>query len=261
MLQGDFSEKTRQLYKRYWIKFAMRILVLSGVTAVSLLYPEELKMLRGKGFFQHFSVFHMLWGLWAWYMLEKLLPCKRIKPRGCMKYMESEFEATQEYLHSSADWQEKVRIQKRKADRGAGIVLLAWVAVAVVLGILRRNLILGDRELLIASALFYVGDLVCILIWCPFRDVLMKNRCCTQCRIYNWDTMMLILPIVFIPGFFSYSLLFLALLVVGIWEITYRVHPERFLSVSNANLQCQNCRGELGCVRLRNKSRTGKKNS
>lgn len=261
MLQGDFPEKTKRLYKRYWIKFAMRILVLSGVIAVCMACPEELKMLRGMGFFQHFSVFHILWGLWAWYMLEKLIPCKRIKPRGCMKYMKSEFKATKEYLHPSEDWKEHLRIQRKKADKGAGIVLLAWIAVAVVIWILRRRLILEDRELLIASALFYVGDLVCILIWCPFRDVLMKNRCCTQCRIYNWDTMMLILPIVFIPGFFSYSLLFLALLVVGIWEITYWVHPERFLPVSNANLQCQGCQGELGCVRLRNKSRTGQNDS
>ncbi len=253
MKQVCVPEKTKKLYKRYRIKFGFRILVLSAVIGICLLYPEELNVLKGMGFFQHFSSLHILWGLWLWYMLEKLLPCKSIKPRGCMKYRKTEFQPTEAYLEASEEWKKEYYNQKAKADKGAFIVWLAWMLVAVLLLLLRWWSILQERELLILSALFYVGDLVCILIWCPFRDVLMKNRCCTQCRIYNWDTMMLILPIVFIPGFFAYSLLSLALVNVGIWELTYRRHPERFLPISNENLQCRSCKGELGCIKYRQK--------
>ena len=134
---------------------------------------------------------------------------------------------------------------------GAAWVFAAWIAAALAMYLLQKHQILGTREFLIGSALFYVGDLVCLLIWCPFRDIFMKTRCCTQCRIYNWDVLMLIVPILFVRGFFSYSLLLPALAVVGTWEWNYRRHPERFLPSSNACLQCRNCQGEIGCVRLR----------
>lgn len=251
-------EKTRKLYKRSWIAFGFRILVLIAVVLVAFLCPDELKVLEGMNFFRHFSVLHLLWGLWIWYMLEKLLPLKKIKPRGCMKYMESEFSSTEEYERyrngQNPEFKDIFQKEKRKYDKGAWIVLAAWLLVAIAILVLKRCNILGNRELLFGSALFYVGDLVCILIWCPFRDVLMKNRCCTQCRIYNWDTIMLILPIAFIPGFFSYSLLLGAGIVVIIWEGNHLLHPERFYPVSNAKLQCQNCRGELGCLQYRKES-------
>lgn len=259
------SEKTRKLYKSSWIAFGFRILVLIAVVLVAYLCPNELEMLEGMNFFRHFSVLHLLWVLWVWYMIEKLLPLKNTKPRGCMKYMQSEFLPTEEFARykqgQNPEFKDGFQKEKRRYEKGAWIVLAAWLLVAVVIAILKKWHVLGSRELLIGSALFYVGDLVCILIWCPFRDVLMKNRCCTQCRIYNWDTVLLILPIVFIPGFFSYSLLLGACIVVGIWEITHLMYPERFFPISNANLQCRNCRGELGCIQYRrgnDRKHTGK---
>ena len=246
-----FPEKTIRLYKRYWIKFGLRILVLAGVAVVTGLYPDEMKVLKGMGFFQHFSVLHILWALWLWYMLEKLLPLRKWKPRGCMKHLASEYTPTQGYTEQTAVCETAYKEQKRKGQRGAGIVLAAWVLVAVIMGVLRHYQLLTDQMLLIEACLFYVGDLVCILIWCPFRSVLMRNRCCTQCRIYNWDTLMLILPLLYIPGFYAYSLLTGALIVVGSWELSHLLHPQRFYPATNQNLRCETCRGELGCIRFR----------
>lgn len=257
------SEKTKQLYHIYWVRFGFRILVCAGVVWIALTRPEELTVLEGMNFFRHFSVLHLLWLLWAWYMLEKLLPRRNRKPRGYMKYQRAEFQATPEYAawvaegkpreDASVFWQ-GYRNERKQYGKGAWLVFAAWVLGAAGIGILQGTGILGVRELLIGSALFYVGDMVCILLWCPFRDIFMKNRCCTQCRIYNWDTLMLIVPILYIRGFFSYSLLLGAILVVGIWEMTHLRHPERFYSASNACLQCGNCTGEPGCIRWRNRT-------
>lgn len=252
-------ENIKKQYYRNWVKFGFRILVLFGVVWVAVACPEELTVLEGMNFFQHCSVLHLLWLMWAWYMLEKLLPLRSQKPIGCRKHRKEEFQPTKEYQawvaagkprdETSIFWQRFCK-ERREYGRGAWLVLGSWLLAAVGIGLLRRCGFLGSRELLVASALIYVGDLVCLLIWCPFRDILMKNRCCTKCRVYNWDTLMLLVPILFIPGFFSYSLLFGALLVVGEWEVSHLRHPERFYSVSNAALQCRSCRGAIGCSRL-----------
>lgn len=253
----QISEKTKRLNKIYWGKFGFRILVLTGVVWISFARPRELMVLEGMNFFRHFSVLHLLWLLWAWYMLEKLLPLKQRKPKGCLKYRKDEFRGTKEYenwlaegMPSDSAFRQKFQKERNWYSKGAWLVFGAWMLGAVAIFLLQRYGILGNRELLIGSLLFYIGDLVCILLWCPFRDILMKNQCCTKCRIYNWDTLMLILPILFIPGFFSYSLLIGALGVVGSWEVSHLRHPERFYSSSNACLQCGNCQGELGCIKL-----------
>lgn len=291
---NGFPVRIQKMYKRYFVKFWFRIIILAAVIIILMIRPEETEVLEGMKFFQHFSVLHILWMLWLWYMLEKLLPLKNWKPKGCMKYRKTEFQPSSDYESWAKSLQEgtkaieeepeekqrnkgKERVegekhrknqefyqaykkQRKWYNKGALIVLICWLLVAIIISILRYLDILSNPLLLIGSCLFYIGDVVCILFWCPFREVLMKNRCCTQCRIYNWDTMMLILPIVFIPGFYSYSLFLLALINVGIWEITGLVHPERYCPISNANLQCMNCKGELGCARLQNKynSKTGR---
>jgi hypothetical protein len=87
--------------------------------------------------------------------------------------------------------------------------------------------------------------MICILFFCPFQTWFMKNRCCTTCRIYNWDFAMLCTPFLFVPSFYTWSLLLVSLVVLIHWEITYRRHPERFSERTNQSLRCQNCTEKL----------------
>ena len=77
----------------------------------------------------------------------------------------------------------------------------------------------------------------------------MKNKCCTTCRIYNWDYIMMFTPLLFLvakPGpILHYILIALALVILIIWEITYKIHPERFTENTNENLTCKNCKEKL----------------
>ena len=97
----------------------------------------------------------------------------------------------------------------------------------------------------IVAMAYGVCDIICILFFCPFQTWFMKNRCCTTCRIYNWDFAMLFTPFVFIPSFYTYSLLGMALLILARWEITYKLHPERFSERTNEALRCKNCTEKL----------------
>ncbi|MBQ9750293.1 MAG: hypothetical protein IJV87_06925, partial [Clostridia bacterium] len=90
-----------------------------------------------------------------------------------------------------------------------------------------------------------VCDMICILFFCPFQTWFMKNRCCTTCRIYNWDFAMMFTPFIFIPNVYTWSLLGFALALLARWEITVHKHPERFSEKTNACLSCKNCEEKL----------------
>ena len=63
--------------------------------------------------------------------------------------------------------------------------------------------------------------------------------------LLDWGHMMMYTPMLFIPSFFSWSLLFLSLIVAIRWEFTYAQHPERFWRGSNAAIRCENCQDHL----------------
>lgn len=125
------------------------------------------------------------------------------------------------------------------------IVATSWMILNVIIGI---PYLLGwyDSGILILVSLAYaVCDLICILFFCPFHTWIMKNKCCGTCRIYNWDYAMMFTPLVFIPNFFSWGLVLVSLVLLARWEITYKLHPERFTENTNQSLACQNCKEKL----------------
>ena len=132
-----------------------------------------------------------------------------------------------------------------QSPKQTAAVAAAWLALNGVIGILYFFGIL-DRGILILIALgFSVCDIVCILFFCPFQTWFMKNRCCTTCRIYNWDFAMMFTPLALIPNLYTYSLLGCALALLLRWEITYRLHPERFSTATNQCLDCSRCEEKL----------------
>ncbi len=122
-----------------------------------------------------------------------------------------------------------------------------------MLTLLRCWNVLTDPALFMITVFFYVCDLICVLIWCPFR-LIMKNRCCTTCRIFNWDHLMMFTPMLFVRGFYSLSLILMSIAVWLVWELCVMMYPERFWEVSNTALSCANCTDKLCtqyCQKLR----------
>ena len=123
----------------------------------------------------------------------------------------------------------------------------------VTIGILYYFNIINEIWLFMFSTLFYVCDLICVLIWCPFR-LIMKNKCCTTCRIFNWDHLMMFSPLIFCGGFFAISLVVTAFLAWLVWELCILIYPERFSEMTNVALRCSNCTDKLCtqyCKKLR----------
>jgi len=95
-----------------------------------------------------------------------------------------------------------------------------------------------------------LSDYICIMLWCPFRDLFLKNKCCNTCRISNWDRLMKFALLLFIPSFYTISIFIMGLLVFIIWEISYTMRPQHFFPLSNESLRCTEC--DLPC-RIRKK--------
>lgn len=98
---------------------------------------------------------------------------------------------------------------------------------------------------MLLSLAYSVCDMICILFFCPFQTWFMKNKCCGSCRIYNWDYAMMFTPLIFVKGWYTWSILILAIGLLLNWELLVVKHPERFSESTNAALSCANCTEKL----------------
>ena len=235
--------------KRYFLRLGFRSLVLLICSVVSVTHPEWFEVLNGFNFFRSLSPFHLLWLIWVGDMFYQIIPIKNKLPLGSMKLFSNRFRPIRDKINYQA-LQDYVIATTKAAYK----VFIIWVALNVAIGVVYRYGLIGNIGLFMISVTFYVCDLICVLIWCPFR-LIMKNRCCTTCRIFNWDHLMMFSPLIYMPGFFSRSLVILAFLAWLIWELCVMMYPERFWDKSNAALKCSACTDKLCtqyCQKIRN---------
>lgn len=227
------------MLRKYRLRLAFRVLTAVVTVWVLLADRSAFRVLTGWGFWQRLSPLHLLWLIWMGDMVLQLIPTRQVMALGSQKQFGR-------WYRPAAGWDAGALADYvRKSDRGANKVLVSWVAVTIILGVLRSTEVFGPEELLLTSVFFYVCDLICVVVWCPFRTFLMKNRCCTTCRIFNWDHMMMFVPFLFVPGFYGWTLAGLAAVVAVVWEVQWRRHPERFWEGSNQALRCANCTDRL----------------
>lgn len=228
----------KSIRKTYIMRLIFRSIVFVLSVILVILRPEELDLLQGTHFFSRFSILHLLWGVWILDMVVQLVPVK-FMPLGSQKLFQQRFRSEQKEIDEQG-----LRQYIATTTKAAYKIFLLWVILLVVLGALYYNHVLDDAILFLVSVAFYVCDLICVLIWCPFR-VYLKNQCCTTCRIFNWDHLMMFTPMVFIKGFYSWSLVILSFVVWGLWEWSVWAHPERFWEDSNEALRCSQCTDKL----------------
>jgi len=134
---------------------------------------------------------------------------------------------------------------KSQAKRNNKIALLIFVLYfggIASIGLLYLNFTWFDRKFiyLIFFALNF-ADYFCIMLWCPFRHIFLKNSCCNTCRISNWDRIMKFSILIFIPNIYTITIFIIGVAIFLYWEYHHFVHPERFYRISNQTLWCSNC--------------------
>ena len=196
-------------------------------------------------------VYHIIWFLAVLVFIKRMTPRFNAK-MSSGKVFESNFRST------GADTERKrkaFRKTKKRADSGAFRSGLYWTLLLVVMWAWRHVGMLSDVWIYVIVLFFVFMDQFCITVFCPFQW-LIENKCCSTCRINNWGYCMALSPLIFIPTFWTYSVLLLSVLSVMQWEYLYFKYPERFYEIYNANLMCRNCR-----VQCRNKSNKNRANS
>jgi len=179
----------------------------------------------------------VIWILFVVEMLFRFFPSKH-ESMGSQKQFENNF--VQAGVISTIDG-----AIKRKQFRSVVTVAAVWVILNAVVGALYFTGIIDEGGLLVISMFYAASDLVCILFYCPFQSLIMKNRCCVTCRIYNWDFLMIFTLLLFIRSWYALSLVAIALLLFIRWEVAYATHPERFYEETNNNLSCSRCKERL----------------
>ncbi len=230
-----------RMMKWYLLKFAVRIAIFVFVLLTYLFHKQWLvDMMTRKFFAQYvggygFNILQVLWVMFMVMMIRHLFPkdffTMALRKGESNTYDEKEGYQEIELLHF---------VQRQNLR--SWIVLLVWLLFNAVFALLYLIGILDSTDLLMLTVFYFLCDYICILLFCPFQSFIMKNRCCVNCRIYDWGHFMMFTPMLFIRNFFSWSLFFTSLVVLIRWEIVYAMHPERFWNGSNKTIQCQNCK-------------------
>lgn len=231
--------KTKMM-TRYSINFLVRLTIFIVVFVMYLTKKEVLieavthEMSVGEDLFG-ITVLHLVWGFFMIMMLRHIFPNKTLS-MALRKNEEENYIEVEGY--SQLELAKFVQDQNIKAWK----VMLLWLSFNAIWGVLYLIGILDVADLLMLTVFYFLCDYICILFFCPFQKVIMKNKCCVNCRIYDWGHFMMFTPMLFIQNFFSWSLFFTAVVVLIRWEISYAKNPQRFFSGSNKTLQCANCK-------------------
>ena len=200
---------------------------------------RNFEILEGNNFFNEFNVLHILWGVWMLDMILQIVPLKNKLALGSQKLFATRFKPIIEKINYEA-----LKNYVVTTTKAAYKVFIIWTIVVVGIGLLYYFGLISKITVFMISIFFYVCDLICVLVWCPFR-LLMKNKCCTTCRIFNWDHLMMFAPLIFIGGFFATSLVIMAILAWLVWEVAVMIYPERFSELTNEALKCSECTDKL----------------
>jgi len=225
--------------RSYFIRLYARIAVFLACLAACFLKPEWFGILEGDNFFGTFSPLHILWIVWVADMVLQIIPIKNKIALGSQKLFANRFRPIREKINYNA-----LKDYVVSTTKSAYKVMLIWIFLILVIGGLYYGKVIGKMWLFMIAVAFYVCDLICVLIWCPFR-LIMKNKCCTTCRIFNWDHLMMFSPLVFAGGFYALSLFAMSLLAWIIWEMCVMIYPERFWEMTNVSLKCSECTDKL----------------
>lgn len=220
------KKKLTKICALHYLKLVLRSILFITVLVADILNRTEVLT-------YHAIIPMIVWVFFVVEMFFRFFP-SQLESMGCQKQFKRNFVPM-----------EGKNTPKNQSWKRTALVIAVWLALNGVIGALYLADIIDQGVLILIAIGYSVCDIICILFFCPFQTWFMKNRCCATCRIYNWDFAMMFTPLVFIPSWYTYTLLGCAVALLARWEITYRLHPERFSTETNKCLDCSQCKEKL----------------
>ena len=218
--------------KGFWIKAGMVFFI--GL--IGIFRPDVLASFFTFPLSSPVKVYHILWALVIFILLKRMIPRfnKKISSRKIFGGFYDEADGI------SPKRGEQMRRIKAMADRGALKSAFYWSLLLADMALWRMVGMFNDTWIYITVLFFVFMDQFCVSVFCPFKW-LAKSKCCSTCRINNWGYIMAFSPLVFIPAFWTWSIVAISIIVVIQWEYLYHRHPQRFFETHNTALMCRNC--------------------
>lgn len=235
--------RSSPLFFRYLRKFFLRFFVFCAMAGLYLWFPAAVDVTSPWARGHFLAPAHLFCLLLAVEMVLQVLPGHPMS-LGAKKQFGRYYAPVPKGYDPAA-----LKLALRGRTRRALVVAGVWLGVNGVFIALYFRGILGPAELMLLSALYYLGDVVCVVFFCPFQRFIMKNRCCTTCRIFAWAHWMMAAPLAVLPGVWTTPVVLLAAGILIAWETALRRRPERFWEGSNAALSCARCTDRLCCLR------------
>lgn len=230
------------MYKRYFYKFIFRTIVF---IYVSVLYFTDKSILDFTSFNGDslLSPIGVLGIVLLVTMLIHIVPHKSMCV-GIGKQFKDRFKESKREVGA-----DEINRYMKARNKGAYIFAAVWIVFHIGVGFLYNFEVIGIAELVMLTFLYYFGDYICILFVCPFQLIFTRNRCCSVCRIFAWDSVMMVTPLFIVPSIWSYILAAVGLVTLVLWEVKYYKHPEYFYEETNDAIKCANCTDKLCKVR------------
>lgn len=222
------------MYHRYGVRFLGRTILFIITTYLLLVHPQQLDYVNQFGFSDGFQFVDFLWIILMAGLIADFFPRKHISI-GSEKQFARCYDPTG---HNPIELKGLIK----EANLRAFFMLLTWLIPNLIIGFLYKSHVLFTKEwLLWFCMLYFLGDLVCVLFFCPFQYFILKNRCCATCRVFKWDSLMTFTPLFFIDSRFGSSLILVSAALGFLWEYRYYKYPERFFEQTNKTLRCSQC--------------------
>lgn len=228
------------------IKFIIRTIVLCSVLVLLTLNKQIVIECFNYNIFYNIQTYKLIWIIMVIIMLKSFFPrfSNKVASGKIFKkyYKASDFEIKKEQL----------KIFTHKSDIGALKSAIFFILQIILIGLLYYLNIISDFHLYLFSIILYWLDGLYMVIWCPYRSLFIKNKCCNSCRIYNWGYFMIVAPLIFINNFYTNTLVIISFLIIVKWEIMHSIKPERFSEITNEKLRCGDCLNKNGSCKNKN---------
>ena len=224
----------QRTFKKLIIRTVL-LVIFSAILSVDYLFKTNImQFILDIKVFGFLTIFHVFWVYLMLEMLVVLIPKLNIYSYSG-KHLLKHYNPVKSFnVNNLIEYTKKNGI---KAARSA----IFWIVFNLPFAYIYFNGYVDEIFIYWLFFFYYFFDTFSINVFCIFHLLVTKNKCCNECRIYNWGHFMYCTPLLFIPNFWNYSLVVVSLVILVHWEIAVYRHPERFSSITNKSLQCQHC--------------------
>lgn len=234
MVNETFYNWRIKMGKRSKNKLIIRSIILVMTIFLALINPKFLSEFMKFSIKGNFKIYNLLWMYLMYEMIIVLIPKWN-------NYTYSGKLFARHYKNDENYNKEKLDTYTKKNNIRALRAIVFWIGLNSIIGFLYFKFKLSPIYMYCLFVFYYWSDMFCVNVWCPFHKIIVQNKCCNECRIYNWGHIMYLTPLIFIQSLWTYSLVTMAILIFIQWEYLNLKHPERFSPVSNKTLRCSIC--------------------